>query len=142
MQILMRCDTPRNMGFIDDIRNGILRAANTHSKSVTDLARLAGVEQGSLSRFLRGKGGINLSTLAKIADEIGVRVVFPGEEEVVYRGCQNPELEAVDRAVSMMRSNPKEFSERMIKSAALIALEEEFESKTGPAHGKQTKLAS
>ena len=55
----------------DALRQAILKDA----RSRYELARLSGVSQAQLSVFVRGKQTITLSTAAKLAKVLGLRLV-------------------------------------------------------------------
>ena len=75
-----------SMAFSDDIRDMINRARATGLfSSPTELARLSGVEQGSLSKFLNNKGGLTTKTLDGIADVVGLKVsAHPSESRFAF----------------------------------------------------------
>lgn len=71
------------MAFSDDIRGMINHAVEAGLfSSPTDLARLAGVEQGSLSKFLNNKGGLSTKTIDALAEAIGLSVTAHPSESM------------------------------------------------------------
>jgi hypothetical protein len=69
------------MGFHEDFRRALERAATGKFRNTTNLARQAGVQQASLSRYFTKNTGINIDAVAKLADAMGAKLVFPEDEQ-------------------------------------------------------------
>lgn len=67
------------MGLHDEIRELFSRVAKDRFPNPNRMAQETGVEQGSLSRFLNGKGSMRLDMAAKVLDQLGVKLSLPGE---------------------------------------------------------------
>jgi hypothetical protein len=71
----------QSMGLHEEIRALFVRAAKDRFANTNRMALETGVEQGSLSRFLNGKGSMRLDMAAKVLDVLGARLVFPARKE-------------------------------------------------------------
>lgn len=67
------------MSFEQQFRAAVQRACAVEYKSANQLAQAAGIDQGSLSKFLRG-GGLKIDTASRLLETLGGVVVFPWDE--------------------------------------------------------------
>lgn len=70
------------MALEEQIRKIMLEASKTKFSSVNKMANEAEVDQGSLSKFLRGKSSLRLDMAAKVLELIGVKLSVPDELSV------------------------------------------------------------
>lgn len=70
------------MGLEEQIRKIMLDASKTKFPSVNKMANDAGVDQGSLSKFLRGKSSLRLDMAARVLELIGVDLMLPGSKQM------------------------------------------------------------
>ena len=60
----------------DDLR----RRIETSPLSRAGICRAIGLDQAVLSRFMRGKSGLSLKTVDRLADLLGLHLVGPGRK--------------------------------------------------------------
>lgn len=75
----------QEMGFKEDFEAGIRRMAASRFRNASHYAEEAGVQQGSLSRFLNQKAGLTLDAVGKLLDKVGARIVWPDEKTETTR---------------------------------------------------------
>ena len=91
----------------DFLKDVISRAMGSKFKTYSELAKMAGVNQGNLSSFMKGKvrQNITFETAWKILDTLGALVPWLPQEELQgsrFKALQN-ENEALKRENSLLR---------------------------------------
>jgi len=83
-------------GFLDSVRE----AVRTSGMSRYYLAQQSGVDEASLSRFVRGKSGLSMESLDAVAEVLGLGVTARGDRSSPGRQAVEPEKreQAVDMA--------------------------------------------
>lgn len=83
-------------GFLEQIRE----AVRTSGMSRYYLAQQSGVDEASLSRFVRGKSGLSMESLDAVAEVLGLGVTARGDRSSPGRQAVEPEKreQAVDMA--------------------------------------------
>jgi transcriptional regulator with XRE-family HTH domain len=62
---------PKEIGFIEQLRHAIAESGISQYR----LAKLSGVQQSQLSRFMRGERGLSIEGIERICSLIGARLV-------------------------------------------------------------------
>ena len=76
------------MGFEQDFKQLVREASEKVCKNATELAEKAGVSQAALSQLLSGKRkGLQLESVGKLLDAIGVSLTRPWEREQTREVC-------------------------------------------------------
>ena len=70
----------------ETVSDGIRKAIDNSGVSRYALAKAAGVEQATLSRFMRGKAAITTTTLDALAKVLGLRIVAEGPVKTLAPG--------------------------------------------------------
>jgi transcriptional regulator with XRE-family HTH domain len=61
------------------VSDQIRAAIETSGVSRYGIAMATGIDQATLSRFMGGTGGMTVETLDKLAEYLGLRIVFDGK---------------------------------------------------------------
>lgn len=64
----------------------IRQAVNDSGVSRYAICKAAGIDQGTFSRFMRGKVGLSLPTLDALADVLGLNIVATGKRPEIPKG--------------------------------------------------------
>ena len=87
----------------DQIRD----AVDASGMSRYRICKTIGLNQGAMSRFMSGKGGLSLEFIDKLADLVGLWVVRHGDERPQARGVQRRASLKADAKNRARRANEK-----------------------------------
>jgi transcriptional regulator with XRE-family HTH domain len=117
--------------FSDQIRDAIQASGTTRYS----LAKQVGIPESALSRFMRGKQGLTLATLDKLADLLGLEIVTS------IQRVQRPAPVGRKRKEKPMRVQlTKAEWQDLAKAAARDASENHFPSRRGVWHFSDTDV--
>jgi hypothetical protein len=129
-----------NMGIISDAKaifDGLV-GPGRRFENKRQLSLATGVEQKSFDALMRD-GGMTFKVAARALDDIGAKIILPGEGEVVYRNCVTPEAAYIDSRIAEMRERGD--PEEAIRDFAVTALRLQFDKKSSEQLSEQTKRA-